>query len=91
MILKTTFNDGQVVFEDLSDKIILTSKQRSPEKFNHSLHEWFKKDDPIAKDCYGFISVLRLETSDIPLYTDMGYSLLSERGCEVMKIGIGNL
>lgn len=91
MILKTTLNDGQVVFEDLGDKFILTSKQRCPEKFNRLLHEWFKKEDLISKDCFAFISPLRMETFDIPLYTDMGYELLSERGCEVMRITIGGL
>lgn len=96
MILKTQFNDGRVFFEYLGDKFILTSKQRSPNKFEEMAKEWFSETtshpkNDLVKDCYAFISPLRMERSDIPLYTDMGYELLSERGCQVMRLGIGDL
>lgn len=96
MILRTTFKDGQVVFEDLSDKFTLTSKQRCPEKFQELARQEFdgnesRPPNDMVKDCYAFISPLRMERFDIPIFTDYHYALLSERGCEVMRISIGGL
>lgn len=95
MILRTTFTDGQVVFEDLSDKFILTSKQRCPEKFDALLLEHFgppkEHHNNFSQDCYAFISSLRLSRFDIPIFKDYHYAVLSERGCEIMRVGIGDL
>lgn len=96
MVLKTTFTDGQVIFEDLGDKFILTSKQRCHEKFDamvqlHFYEDRSKSKDDLAKDCYAFVSPLRIDRFDIPIYKGFYYSLLSERGCELMSVSIGGL
>lgn len=91
MILKTTFPDGQVVFEDLSDKFIITSKQRTPAKFDEIAKGYTKGFSQDLKELYAFVSSLRMEREDIPLFTDFHYAILSERGCEVMRVGIGDL
>lgn len=89
MILQTTFTDGQVFFEDLGDSFILTTKQRCPDKFSEISRSHFKGDAP--NDCYAMVSPLRRERFEIPIYTDYYYALLSERGCEVMRITVGGL
>lgn len=96
MILRTTFKDGQVMFEDLGDKFILTSKQRCPEKFDEAAKDMFGENEShpvnnMVKDCFAFLSPLRMDKFDIPLYVDMRYQLLSERGCYIMNISIGGL
>ncbi len=55
MILRTTFTDGEIVFEDLGDKFVLNSKQRSPTKF-----EEISKRYPVD-DCYN------LNTTEFPV------------------------
>lgn len=81
--------------EDLGDKILLTSKQRCPDKFEVLAADHFKNNDcHPSKDpdgCFAFLSSLRIETFDIPLYPAYRYVLLSERGCEIMEISIRNL
>lgn len=86
MILRTTFKDGQVLFEDLSDKFTLNTDRSSPERFKEFATGYFKGTNGDHIDCYGFISIIRMGTFDIPLYTDYNYAVLSERGCEVMRI-----
>lgn len=89
MILRTTFTDGQVFFEDLGDKFLLTSKQRCPEKYEGMYKGHFGKG--IETNCFAFASPLYAGWSDIPLYTDYNYSILNDRGVELMRVSIGGL
>ncbi len=91
MILRTTFKDGETLFEDLGDKFVLNSKQRSPAKFDESFNRVSNGSPNNLKDCFAFISPLGVEYGEIPLFTDFYYSVLSDRGSEVMKISIRDL
>lgn len=90
MVLKTTFNDGEILFEDLGDRFTLVSQQRSPDKFN-DIRSRYKKGCPRDwGDCYAFICPLNVE-GYIPLYPDFYYSVLSDNGSELTKLAINNL
>jgi hypothetical protein len=86
MVLRTTFKDGQILFEDLGDKFTLNTDRSSPERFKQFITGYFKGTGGDNMDCYGFVSIMRMNTFDIPLYADHKYSVLSERGCETMRI-----
>jgi hypothetical protein len=93
MILKTTFEDGQVLFEDLGDRILLTSKQRSPVKFKSIFDEYFKdlkRETDLQKDCFAFIGSLKPGWNEIPLYTDFDYHLINQSGFDA-RLWIGGL
>lgn len=91
MMLKTTFADGRVLFEDLGDKFILISEQRCPNDFKAVSDQYFKEVSDMAKDCYAFISSLRTGVEDVPIFKEHYYSVIGERGLDVLKITIGGL
>ena len=92
MILKTTFTDGQILFEDIGERFLLTSKQRCEEKFNDAAKNYYTdRLGEVPNDCYGFIGPISPGQGDIPLYADFNYHLLSEGGRSVMQLSIGGL
>jgi hypothetical protein len=42
MVLRTTFKDGQILFEDLGDKFTLNTDRSSPERFKQFITGYFK-------------------------------------------------
>lgn len=93
MVLRTTFPEGQILFEDLGDRILVNSKQRSPEKFKGIFEEYFKgmKDESdLRKDCFAFVGSMKPGWNEIPLYTDYDYHLINESGFD-KRLWIGGL